>query len=270
VRALFGALSWLSSNIPFAGSLTAGAIHGAERAISNALGTAISGIERRIAYQFHNLARIAGRVWHAIEGAAELIFALSVLAGAAVTIPLWQHLTRPLYRAIARAEHTAIRAIDHALAVAKAFTHSVAQGVYPRLNALEHELTRTIPREIRSARALAREAEDGVARLWKRVRTLEQTVSSGAIAAAVAAVLAAVGLDWIACNSRNNVNGQSGCSMWGEIEKVLGLAVLLTVAFDFPEFVQAAQVVADDIGSAVGSIEGTFGLSLSPLPPPAE
>lgn len=257
VRALFGAIASFTSIIPGVGSLTSSAIHNAEHAISNALGNAIAGIESRIAHQFHNLARVAARLWHAIEGAAELIFALATLAGAAVTLPILHHLTRPIYRQIARAEHTALRAIHHAIAVAEAFTHSVAQGVYPRLRTLEHEVTRTLPREIRSARALAREAEDGVARLWKAVRALPGIDAVDAAVAAAIAALGLVGLDLLRCAEAGNLFSRRGCGLWNALDDLLGLLLDAVLFVDLCNLLPELETLFAELEAPLVSLIAT-------------
>lgn len=251
VSALFGAVASLFSHIPLVGGLTSSAIHSAEHAISNALGSGISTLERNIAHQFHNLARIVSHMWHVLEQAAVNIYDLAKILSGFATLPNLASLERQLRSLVRGAEHSAEVAITHELARAKAFTRSVAQGIYPRLRAVEHDVTRTIPREIKSARALAREAEDGVARLWKRVHGLEQAVGASAIAAAVAAALAAVGLDWIACRGRSSVNGKSGCGLWNDLEALLGVAFIGAEIASLDELIGVAQTVVTDVTTGI-------------------
>lgn len=245
VRAIFGTIASILSNVPFVGSLTSSAIHSAERAISHALGVGISGVEKRIAHQWHNLASVLSHFWHLFEQAAVNVYDLAKLLAGAATFPDVGALERRLTRRIRSAEHAAEVAILHALHNAKAFTHSVAEGVYPRLRTLEHEVTRTLPREIRHARSLAKEAERGVARLWKRVKALEATVSTSAIAAAVAAALAAVGLDWLGCRDGASRVGRSGCNLWDDLGALLGIFAAAELALHVEDVVKIIEQLSD-------------------------
>lgn len=245
VQGLLTALSAISSWIPFVGSITEGVIHKVEQAVSNALGTAISKLEHAIAHQFHNLARVVAHLWRTIRSAAELIFALSVLAGAAVTLPVLHSIERPLLRKIAAARHMAARALNGVHDLQKEIGGAIPRHLTARLRAAEHAISDTLPRSIKSARELAREAEHGVARLWDRVRGIEARISDTAIAAAVAAAVAAIGLDWLACRSRSGVNGKAGCALWDDIEGLLGLATVALIALDFEQLVREMQAVEE-------------------------
>lgn len=256
VRGLLNGLASLTSNIPFVGSITASAFHNVEHAISNGLGNAISGIESRIAHQFHNLARVLEHFWHQFVRMAENAYDIARLVAGAATYPDIGRLNRDLRKLVKRAEHAAAAAVAKALHDAKGYTHSVAQGVYPRLRHLEHEVTKTLPREIRHARSLAREAEDGVARLWGRVKALERSVGAGAIAAVVATVLAAVGLDWLGCRDGASRVGRSGCGLWDDLGDVLGLLAAVELALNFETFVHDAQVAAEGTVTAVKDVAG--------------
>src|SRR5512146_111723 len=156
VKALFGAITKIVSNIPLIGSLTSSAIHGAEQAISNALGRGISGIESSIAHQFHNLARVALHLWHTLEDMAHVSATIARWLTGSASLGDVQHAIRTFRHALDIAEHDAAAALRHAIRTEKTALQSVAHGIYPRIRAIEHEVGRVIPREIKSARSLAR------------------------------------------------------------------------------------------------------------------
>jgi hypothetical protein len=249
VRALFGAVASLFAHIPVLGGLTAAAIHQAEQSISNALGNGISGIEHRIAHQFHSLAGVLLHFWHTLERSAVNVYDIAKLVAGAATFPDINALQKRLTGLVHSAEHSAEVAIAHALHAAKVFSKSVAQGVYPRLRSLEHEVTKTIPKEIKSVRSLAKEAEAEAARAWNLVKTQPWAIGTTAFAGAVAIALSTLGLDWIKCRSANSFFKKAGCGFWKLLEDAL--AVLATLALGVfgvlkPEELANAAVTAVD------------------------
>lgn len=254
VRSLFGAVASIFTHIPIVGGLTSDAIHRAEHAISNALGTAISGIEKNIAHQWHNLARVLTHFWHVLEHSAENIYQLSKIVAGFASLPDLNALQRRLRHLIAVAEHDAARGIAHALRNAKVFTRSVAQGVYPRLRAVEHDVAKTIPREIKSARALAREAEDGVARLWKAVRALPGTREIEAAVAVAIAALGLEGLNLLKCREAGNLYNKRGCGLWNDLDGLLALFAAVAVVEDYRDLVKLAQSVEHEVTVGVQDV----------------
>jgi hypothetical protein len=251
VRALFGALSSVVSVIPGLGGLTSAAIHRAEQAISNALGNGISGIETRIAHQFHNLAGVLFHFWHTLERSAVNVFDLAKLVAGAATFPDIHALQRKLTALIHSAEHSAEVAILHALHAAKVFTHSVAQGVYPRLRALEHDVTKTIPKEIKATRTLAKEAEAEATRAWNLVRTRPWEVTTAVFAGAVAIALTTLGIGHLTCNNFKNLLGKWKCGLGTLLDDLLGLAI--------------AAIALESVCEFLPLIEAAFGAIVGPM-----
>jgi hypothetical protein len=252
IRGLFGAIRQFVSSIPFAGGALDTAVHHAEQSISNALGHAISGIETRIATEWHALARAMLYFWHSLEQAAADIYHVAQLVGGAVTHPDLNALQKRLRHLIHAAEHSADVAIAHALHIAKAFTHSVAHGVYPRLHAVEHAIEKTIPRELKSTRALAKEAEAEAARAWKLVKDQPWAIGTTAFAGAVAIALSTLGLDWIKCRSARSFFNKAGCGFWKLLEDALG--IIATIALSIYGVLRP-QDLANAAVSAVDAVE---------------
>ncbi len=247
VRALFGAVASLFSHIPGVGSLTEAAIHKAEQAVSNALGTAIAGIEGRIAMQWHNLARAAEKLWNYQVGVAQNLWHLVEATNRLVTTGDVTHLLHTVERAIHGAERTITRDVTKTVHTTVKQIERLGHDVIPRIRALEHTIAVTIPKEIKSARDLAREAENGVARLWNRVRAIENSLSTTAIAAAVAAVLAAIGLDWIACRNGASRVGRTGCGIWDDLGKLFGWFVDLYIFTNLCSVMDELEPVVQEI-----------------------
>lgn len=253
-RGFFGTVAGAVGWIPYLGKLIESPIHKIEQKIVSFLAGLEQHIDSAIGHSWHSLASVATHLWHTLERESMIAWqALKFLSGVP-TLHELLHAEKWLRRSVRVAEAEATHALRRAIRGEERALRSVAHGVYPRLRAVEHEITRTIPREIRSARALAREAEDGVARLWKRVKTLEQAIGSSAIAAAVTAVLAAVGLDWLGCRDGASRVGRSGCNLWDDLGALLGVAFIAAEIASLDELIGVAQAVTEDVTKGVSDL----------------
>lgn len=257
VKALFGGIESLVGNVPFVGGAVSSATHSAEQAISNALGTAEGYFDKHIAAQFHRLARLADHFWHELVMLATATVAIAKMLSGYAALTDILRLERQLRRMVHAAEAQASTAIRHALSHAEAFTRTIAHGVYPRLRALEHEVSRTIPREIKATRELAKEAERDAARAWKLVRTKPWEIGATAFAGAVAIALDALGATGIRCAGFRNLFNKRGCGLWSDLDELLGLALLTVGAVSFEELVRAAQGLTEE---GVQDFKDVFGL----------
>lgn len=236
--------------------------------LSNWMAQAVQAVDAHIATTFHY---VAGQIRQMNDTFLQMsAFALTVAQAISGQVS-WAHVNQALaeLRHTIRGAEAAARAAEtRVIANEKQAVHSIAQGVYPRLRAIEHEIAKPIEGEIKSARALAREAENEAIRAFKFARKHEAAIGSTAFAGAVAWAISRLGLGWTRCSSNPFNNNPNACGLWSVLGRVLGLAAFLTIAFDFQEFVAASEEVATFIGSAVSELEGTFALSLAPLPPP--
>jgi hypothetical protein len=151
-----------------------------------------------------------------------------------------------------------------------------------KVHHLSHAVDVALPRDIASLRErnkalergqtrtndAVRSLEDGAIDTFRWIRTHPLTATTGVFAGAVAVALGRLGLGGLRCNNFKNLLKHYGCGLGTLLGRLLPLAIFLGTAFDFPEFVRTAEVVANGIGEAVGKIEGTFALELPPLPPP--
>lgn len=253
-RALFGTVAGTVGWIPFAGKLLESPIHKIEQKIVSFLGGLEHDIDSAIGHQFHNLSRTLAWAWHTFVNNAELLWQMAKYLSGFTTAEELIRIVRHFNTEVHALEHEAEVGIRKAEHEAKVAAQTVAHGVYPRLRAVEHDVTRVIPREIKSARALAREATDGVAKLWARVRSLEHSLSATAIAAAVAAVLAAVGLDWLGCKDGASRVGRSGCNLWDDLGALLGVAFIAAEIASLEELIGVAQTVTEDVTKGVETL----------------
>lgn len=140
--------------------------------------------------------------------------------------------------------------------------------------ALPHDIARVRGREEALSRDQAalkertRGLEHGAEKTWEWIRTHPFTAATGAFAAATAIALQRIGLGNLRCKNFTNLLKHYGCGFGTLLGRLLPLAVLLDVAFDFEDFCRAARVVAFGIGDAVASLQNVVDLSIPPLPPP--
>jgi ElaB/YqjD/DUF883 family membrane-anchored ribosome-binding protein len=139
----------------------------------------------------------------------------------------------------------------HALHAAKVFTHSVAQGVYPRLRALEHDVTKTIPKELKRTREIAKAAEAEAAKAWDLVKTHPWEVATAAFAGAVAIALDTLGATGIKCNAFRNLFGNRGCGLWNGLEEMLGLLVDTALLLNICNLIGPLEAVVSDVATPV-------------------
>jgi hypothetical protein len=154
---------------------------------------------------------------------------------------------RQLRATIRHAEHAAEVAGARAVKRERAITQSIAQGVYPRIRAIEHEIAKPIQHEIKSARALAREAEDEALKAYKVARHALARTSIKALAIALPAVIARLGWDWIKCKEARNLYNKRGCNMWSDLDGLLGLALAALAFSDLQELLKVAEEIEGDV-----------------------
>jgi hypothetical protein len=258
VRAIFGTVAGILSLVPLVGDITAGVIHDAERAISHALGAGIATIEGAVGHQFHNLARICVHWFHVMENTALVAWEEAKFLTGLPTLRELGHITRELVNKIAHAEAVAQADLKAAVRKLEAEIPALPRHLAQRLTALEHAIADTIPREIKTARDRAKEAERGVAQLWDWTRNL---ATNPAIVAAVATAIAAlglVGIDLLKCDESKRVSDTRGCSVWSAMDDLLGLLALGIAAAEFDTLVHEAQALTND---AVTVFDDVFGIS---------
>ena len=243
VTGLLNGLVTISSWIPLVGSVTAAVLTRAEQALNNQMSSWLASLEGHIATSWHSLARYVERLWAYQVTVATNLLHLAESVGHAVGTDVFNAARQALLKGLHAAE-TDIRWLrKHVLRQEKIITQTVAQGVYPRLRTLEHEVAKTLPREIKAARTLAREAEDGVARLWDAVRGISTGVSVAAVTAIVAAAIAALGdFSFLKCPEWANLN-KRGCGLWNLLDDVLSLLVDALVFVDLCEVIPEAVTI---------------------------
>lgn len=276
LTALFGGIASLVGHIPFVGGAVSDAVHSTNQAVANALGSVESGLDSLIGASFHRLAELNLWLWREFKRHAGL---LNIVADEIRLLSFaYAHLHGLAHRALAFAESIPHRlhqverkyyGIEHRVrTVERTIEHGIGHDVLPRIKSLDHELSHLEEKVIPSIRAAERDAAAAISDLYAWARGKASLLGVGTFTLAVATALTALGLGWLRCSSNPFTKSKNPCGLWSVLEKVLGLAGLLAVGFNFQEFVDAASEVAGGIGTFVGDLEAPFVAPLPPLPPP--
>lgn len=276
IHALFSAVFGLIPKAPVIGPALDSFLHGIERDVDNALGSVEAGIDGLMGASWHRFAELNRLLFHEFEKHA-LIGQL--LAEAVSELTHGYHYVRNLAheaRALAEALPHRIKTlerelhgIEHGLKTfEREIRHGIGHDVLPRLKSLDHELSHIEHKTIPAIRAAERQADSAISNLYEWAKGKASLIGVGTFSVAVATALTALGLDWLRCKENPFRTAKDPCGLWTVLSKVLGLAGLLTVGFNFAEFVKAASEVAGGIGSFVGDLEAPFVAPLPPLPPP--
>lgn len=252
------------------------AISSMAQAISSVLGKAEHGIDTAIGASWHALARLTDKMWQQLEAfglgylsAAELLAKLvyahsglrSLVHRVEATVHGIEHGVKDFAREwrgieakVKRVERDLTKGIGHDLRIG-------FRDLTKEVKGIDHTVTTTIPQAIDYA-------EGQTAALGQFIKAIPGTKYAEWVAGLVAAALAALGFSWLSCKENPFNNNRNACSMLGDLGRFLPLLGLLALAFDFPDFVSAARIVATGIGDAVSGIEGQFAVALPPLPEP--
>ena len=268
---------WTSLTHPFGSTGVIGSLVQAARSVVSRM--AASQLKHFAAY-LNGMASLWKQTFAAQRAQAQATSAVAAELDRA--IPIEAH--KAAAPALARAK-VADRHATHGLALgrsnAKALSKFRAQ-THARLAHDAHAIDVTLPRDIAGVRrreeALSRDQaklrerttslENGAVDVFKWIMAHPLTAVTGVFAGAVAVALGRLGLGGLRCNNFRGLLNRYGCGFGTLLARLLPLAALLTVAFDFQDFVKASEFVAQGIGDAVGKIEGSFPLALEPLPPP--
>lgn len=254
VRALVQGILSPLTGIPFIGGAFRAVSDAMVHAINSAMGAAVHAAQVVVGASWHYLARSTDWLWREIRSHANLLVAVATPLGL-----LWS-----AYAGIRALVHRLTATNTHSTARLKAVTRElnhlerreralrreldkgIGEDVLPRIKSLDREIHKIRTQTIPAIRAQDAANTSEIGHIWDWVRGKASVIGVGTFATAVTAVLATLGLDWLACRGRDNVNGKSGCGLWNEIEQVLGLMAAGLVLADFETLVREAQGLEDD------------------------
>ena len=235
------------------------------QSIANKLGQAFAGVDHLIGAAIHLAARYLDGLWHEIRSHAQLLAevasGLALVAGAI-------HGVRVLARAIEKRWHgiehgvreltKAWHGIEHRVhALEKRLAHGIGNDVRSAVKDLRREVYRVEKPAIKALRDAEAATAGEVSNLYEWAKGKADLIGVGTFATAVALALSKLGLDLFKCNEAKNIYNKRGCGLWGELDDLLGLALLTVGAMEFETLVKAAQGLTEE---AVADFEDVFGL----------
>ena len=272
VQALFGPLNGL----PVVGGAIAKLDHAISQSLSNACGQIVHPVDIAVGGSLAGIASLVNKCSGFIRRHARLLEdASGLIAALAFAYHGIRSLAHELHGRFAGIEsgvktlEREFHGIEHRV---KTLERDLTKGIGHDLRTSVHDLTREVGHIEHSAlpaiRAADAQADTAISNLYAWARGKADLIGIGTFAGAVALALTALGLDWLKCKENPFRNNAKACGLWSVLGRVLGLAAFLTIAFDFQEFVDASEQVAQFVGKAVGELEGSFPVALPPLPPP--
>lgn len=253
VTAILGTLAGFTIHIPLIGSGISSAIHKAENAIVNALGSVEANFDAKIGGALHELARIVDWTYRELERHSGLI---ATLAGALIGSSIIGAIRNSI-RAVHDLTHANAKAISSTYArvlnLEHRLQHQITAGVIPRLGRLEREYDHVIDRDIAGLRSRAKSTEKSLSNLWDYVRAHPWTIVTDAFVGAVAVALTRLGLNWVKCPQAQNLYNKRGCNLFNDLEGLLA-ALEVVGLLSLVELAKEEQKVIGVVASGVRDV----------------
>jgi hypothetical protein len=245
VKALFSTAGGLIGRLPWIGSVVSDGVHRIEQRLTGALGSAAHAIDKRMGRYWHQLARNVLWVGDELRAHANLLYTLaSFVLGSATTLALRKFIAALSYEIrharaqLTKLTHLAIVGATAAVKVLSRWTHA-------RIQALAHTVTVVLPHELGLLRGRLRSLEQVLPAALARLRALEARFGELAFAAAVAAVLARLGLGWTRCTKVGRL-GNTACGLDDSLlESLLADALLIVGSLSLVEFAESMTEVTE-------------------------
>lgn len=208
------------------------------------------GPQKVVAAGLHDAARLTDDTADVLMGQSATLVALAgALAGTVTAGELAAEAGR-LGKRVGNAEAQARGIGADVLPRLKHLEHELNADVLPRIRSLDKELNRDITNERKRAKAAEQTLTHGIDNIWNWARSHPWTVVTDASVAAVAVALSRLGLDWIKCDAAKSLFQKRGCSLWSDLDKLLGLV--------------AGAFVLTDICAIIPAMESAFSTIAAP------
>jgi hypothetical protein len=258
VKALFQVADSAVGWIPWLGSKVAKDLHVIEQRLTNALGTAVDGLQARVGTVFHSAARVVEEVGQKIEDAYRL------LGGVAGVLDLFVP-----YKVVLALYHALAKAISGLHGITKAQNVAIAHAGRTALDAQRTAHTAKaraqavpidvpLPTDLAGLRERVKTLEDELGKLWNRVRGLSPSIIGGIAVGALAVALGRLGLGWARCSNVGKV-GRRICGLDQNLLESLLLDTLAIVGtVSLIEFIRDAQAIEAVALDALGGFIREF------------
>lgn len=273
---ILGYVAGVLHGLPYPINQLAGPVDRMAAGLSSAVGKAFTGVEKAVAWSWHIMARLLDHTWTEFRLATDLQETTTKVVathGAAINKLSAQWRSERAKIDARRSQVSTIErelvGIEHGVKSLERELHKgIGSDVRVHVKALEKALGRIEKQTIPAIQAKDTTFTGEISNLYDWAKGKAALLGIGTFATAVAT---AIGLDvfkLLQCNELGTLAKNYGCNMWARLARFLPFLGLLALAFDFPEFVKAAEFVAEEIGPSVASIEGAVLSALPPLPPP--
>jgi hypothetical protein len=251
VQGFFGSVNSTVGWIPFAGKVITQPIHKIEQKIVSFLSGLERDLDSGIAHNFHQLARLMDKLVDDLEQAAVAIILLGALATGAVVTYAIPALVRLVHKIEKEVEHVVKPAVERVTKIERVTKHIYVHEVYPKVRVIEHRVENMLRHDLKRLRADSENAIRKAEKAEKLAEKAEHVVATKAFEAAVAASLAKLGLDALRCSNLGNLFKSKGCSLWGDLENLLGLAAAALALESVCDFL---PLVEDAFGAVIGPV----------------
>lgn len=259
-----------SGGLPVIGGAIASGAKKIGQAINNAMGFLFGGVAQYVGGAFHAMGVTLSRTWRLIAHTPHVVAEIAHVVGEDIYrltgLRALVHSVTVLAHSLA---HTLVKVgrelqgIEHGIKeFEKEISKGIGEDVLPRIRSLDKELTRlnnvVIPRIDAEAKAAEGTAENALGKIeaipFPNVDTWAKAVAAG---------LAALGLDWLtSCRSNPFTGNKEACGLLGDLGHLLGLIAAIELLLNFDQAVHDCQDVA---AVTVTGFMDVFGLSNPPV-----
>lgn len=253
IAVIMGFISGALGGLPFPLNKLSGPVKSLSQGITSACFKAIQKAEQLLGASFHMLARYMDKLWHELRsGAIGLLEAATILG-------LLVHIVRTI--------RGLVHGVGHVLHSFRTALHGLERkfhGIEHRVKVLERDIAKGIGHDLRiHIKALERWKKAAKAQLSRDEQAITQTIPAelGKIEdwigmeagqtktqweiAIGTAILAALGLGGLNCNSNPFKNNKNACGLWGDLGDILGLLAATLAVLDFEQLVREMQTLEE-------------------------
>lgn len=248
-----------ASGIPVIGGPIAGAFKTIARAITQACGKLVSGIEALVGAGLHLLANYLHSLFKQFLSHSILLLHLAEAVGRVAYDASGAH---ALVRSLERRWHGIEAGVKHLEREVHGIEHGaradigrldalIHKDVLPEIRSLDRTIGRVVSKDIAGVRDLAKTAEADVTALQKWISRNALIAGTTALVGAVAWALGQLGLGGLRCPSFGRLLNKWGCGLGGLLDGLLGLVI--------------SSLALENVCSLLPILEAAFGEVVGPI-----